>query len=76
MRTDVGIGHWVVMALMLLLMAVVVVLVGWLLTAPLWERLQRRRAEIRRSRLRAAKRSARFERKQSSGSSRAVGRRR
>lgn len=75
MRTDVGIGHWVVMTLMLLLMAVVVVLVGWLLMAPLWERLQRR-AAIRRSRLRAATRSARFERKQSSGSSRAVGRRR
>lgn len=76
MLTDVGTAQWVIMGLMMLLMALIVVLVGWLLAAPLWERLQRRRAEIRRSRLRAAKRSARLERKRSSGGSRAVSRRR
>ncbi len=76
MWTDVGTAQWVVMGLMMLLMALLVGLVGWLLTAPLWERLQRRRAEMRRSRLRAARRSTRFERKQSSGGSRAASRRR
>lgn len=76
MWTDVGIGQWVVMALMLLLLGLIVILIAWLLMAPLWERLQQRHAEIQRSRLRAARRAARFERKRSSSGSRAAGRRR